>query len=489
MHIFKLISAEESRLAELDRELERLKRERSEYASDLRKHKSIVGPIRRVPPEIVREIFLLVLDLDFDFELECHRDFPHAPSRNEAPLLLGHICSTWRQVCIEFPRLWNRIIVSFNSENHHRMVHLVKIWLNRAQSLPLSLVVRPGHKTEVNHLSQMIDILLPYFPQLKRLYIDLVDGFIPCLGNSHPSMPVFEHLSVSLKMNMTEGRHGFVWTNTLTAFEDAPHLKSVELSADFLIGQMEIQKLNISWSRLTQLIISDYKFYPFLFPQCINLEQCSLNFSDSGVSFPNNAPTTVLPRLQELSLFIEDSMFIASDVLDTLTLPALRTLYFNDLEDHDFPIDNFVALQARSHFELISLSLTALSFRSLNPKELFHTIKSLVSLSLEFCKCPSKVLKALTYNKKDSDPLLPCLQELTIDDDDDHDPSNPLFQTQHLVDMVESRWWPETDSILNRPIARLRKVHVEVQGRLPTLSEYERIERLREAGLDFEIID
>lgn len=486
MQVAEMISEEESRFKELDREFtaaravfERLELQHSKCASGLLKHRPILSPIRRVPPEIVREIFLHVVDLELE-----------NPSYGslKAPLLLGHISSVWRQISLEFPKLWTHVLISFNNKNYKRMMIRAKAWLDRAKALPLSLTVCPEAETTVAHLSRMMDVLHPYLPRCKRLYIDLVYFFIPALSTIHCTLPLLEHLELKLTyLGLDYGR-----TYVLKLFDDAPRLKRVEFLSSHPVRQKQIRNLNLPWSQLTHLEMRDYFHdprHPFIFSQCVNLEHCTLYPRTKARGNSANASQTVLPRLQDLYLIDQARPSKTQNVVDTLTLPPLQAFsYAGKSQYYDFPMERFLDLHARSHFSLVSLSITSLSLETVDFTILFLTMPSLVSLALRSCACPPRIVHALTYTEGDSGLLLPSLQELIVGYNDDFILPCPLFEPKNVADMVGSRWWPDTDLFLQRPIARLRKVKVLVDGWSSDCeSVAEKIKRYQEEGLDVEI--
>ncbi|KZP22093.1 hypothetical protein FIBSPDRAFT_687916, partial [Athelia psychrophila] len=73
----------------LENTLHELRRKRDEMKSFTLAHKTLVSPIRRVPPEIITEVFL------------------HSADGNlGSPLLLASICSRWRSIALSSPQLW-----------------------------------------------------------------------------------------------------------------------------------------------------------------------------------------------------------------------------------------------------------------------------------------------------------------------------------------------------------------------------------------------
>ncbi|KAJ7133627.1 hypothetical protein C8R44DRAFT_611733, partial [Mycena epipterygia] len=66
------------------------------------KHKVLISPMRRLPQEILQEIFLACLPQDHNASV----------GALGAPLLLGFICRYWRMVAHTMPRLWSGLHLS-----------------------------------------------------------------------------------------------------------------------------------------------------------------------------------------------------------------------------------------------------------------------------------------------------------------------------------------------------------------------------------------
>ncbi|KAJ6565875.1 hypothetical protein DFH09DRAFT_984160, partial [Mycena vulgaris] len=102
--VLRVISDCQARLDVLDFQIEslqtilaQLSSERNETADCLRQSRAIVSPVRRVPPEILCEIFALTLPWD----RRVSERTAHQP-----PWRLGHVCAPWRQAAIAYPALW-----------------------------------------------------------------------------------------------------------------------------------------------------------------------------------------------------------------------------------------------------------------------------------------------------------------------------------------------------------------------------------------------
>ncbi|KAL0058706.1 hypothetical protein AAF712_014617 [Marasmius tenuissimus] len=71
---------------------------------------SILHPIRRLPPEILSEIFRIRAFNEMDLE---RNDFPGSLDTRKAPWTLSQVCRTWRLVAVSMPDLWTQVNVSW----------------------------------------------------------------------------------------------------------------------------------------------------------------------------------------------------------------------------------------------------------------------------------------------------------------------------------------------------------------------------------------
>ncbi|KAJ6477422.1 hypothetical protein C8R47DRAFT_1140478 [Mycena vitilis] len=103
----------------------------AELSAQVQLLRATVSPIRRIPPEVLQEIFLACLPTT--------QSVMHP---REAPVLLCHVCGAWRAVALAFPQLWTSLHVNIGHvlRNEDRIAAFVQ-WLERSSPLPLSLTV------------------------------------------------------------------------------------------------------------------------------------------------------------------------------------------------------------------------------------------------------------------------------------------------------------------------------------------------------------
>ncbi|KAF7336757.1 hypothetical protein MVEN_02110900 [Mycena venus] len=125
--------------------LDKLSEERDALNAYLQAHRALMSPIRRLPLDIIQEIFMACLPT--------HRNC--VMSAQEAPVILGRICSSWRAISLATPRLWSRlhIVEPASPERAHwlnmsrdhgwearvRRLEVANAWLRRSGQCPLSL--------------------------------------------------------------------------------------------------------------------------------------------------------------------------------------------------------------------------------------------------------------------------------------------------------------------------------------------------------------
>ncbi|KAJ7359281.1 hypothetical protein DFH08DRAFT_845605 [Mycena albidolilacea] len=119
-------------LVRIDERIRELSAQRDQIQAYIDSHKALISHSRRLPVDILREIFVACLPADRNAVM----------SAREAPLLLGRICSAWRSIVLTTPRLWASLHASFNyiAAKKQRKLAVVE-WLGRSAACPISLSI------------------------------------------------------------------------------------------------------------------------------------------------------------------------------------------------------------------------------------------------------------------------------------------------------------------------------------------------------------
>ncbi|KAJ7827243.1 hypothetical protein B0H14DRAFT_2452816, partial [Mycena olivaceomarginata] len=131
-----LLAAERDRTQDLLREIEELRsamelrvQELQEAKKSIENHTKIMSAVRRVPMEIICEIFSWTLPYNRRIDRETTRP---------TPWYLGHICRRWRAAAIGMSVLWTSI--SFYASRNARVAQeIIETQLRRSGNAPLHL--------------------------------------------------------------------------------------------------------------------------------------------------------------------------------------------------------------------------------------------------------------------------------------------------------------------------------------------------------------
>lgn len=182
--------------------------------------KSFRAPIRRLPPEILNNIFEWCYDPDI-----------WEKRGTSAPLLLCQVCKTWRDVAISNPLLWDShsidigCIHDLSSSNFSEFLDIIQ---TRSHGKPMALeITRKPDIQPISHpsLGRIMNSMLPVFTKCRSLRLRLSHYTLrQILQGINRPQALFNHLE-SLMLCVT----GDVISEELRIFEDAPNLRILSL--------------------------------------------------------------------------------------------------------------------------------------------------------------------------------------------------------------------------------------------------------------------
>ncbi|KAJ6506278.1 hypothetical protein C8R47DRAFT_112426 [Mycena vitilis] len=203
------IGALQAQIRHLQTTLEQCQRRRGEVSETVRQHQSILSPIRRVPSELICEIFSWTW------------------SGKKTPWNLGHICRSWRQHAVSYPLLWTFIAVYCSHLDINRTLLKLAAQLQRSANALLD-VQWPSVDTDDVDL-RLLSLLLPHSNRWRSLGINIVPS-------SHPesAAPQCQWLHF-VKGHLGQLQHFEVTavsnvTSLPDVFSIAPNLRQVVLS-------------------------------------------------------------------------------------------------------------------------------------------------------------------------------------------------------------------------------------------------------------------
>ncbi|KAJ7804087.1 hypothetical protein B0H13DRAFT_2159806 [Mycena leptocephala] len=122
-------------------------------------HQALISPWKRLPVEIMSEIFLFSLEVNQDEDNYWIDD-------RQGTLLLCKICSTWRAIAIRTPAFLHSV---------RHPPDWISTWLDRSRSFPVYLQVFWGHKSLPDVINSVISIFASHLHHTAGLWVDGLD--------------------------------------------------------------------------------------------------------------------------------------------------------------------------------------------------------------------------------------------------------------------------------------------------------------------------
>lgn len=476
--IQQMLSSVKSDIASLDDEitrmtarLEELRQKRDDLQQFCIEHERLLSPIRRLPPELLAEVFILCLPS------------PGTPSFNahNAPGLLTQICASWRQVALSEQRLWSSITVSLSSQSSGVAC---RTWLSRSMSSPLSIYV-DADDLPSSFARRMWPAISPLTEYCDR-WRDVVFLAEPAILLRLHTVKYRLISLQSLRIGWSSG-HLPKWP-VIDVFAFAPQLRKLHLTS------LSLSKLIIPWSQLTELSIQHRSLRKIISSLRLvqNLVKCTIEASDYAHSRGPDSPIISCPKLLSLTV----NFWIHG----TLDLEILNTLHCCSLVD--ISITHEGKREGVSDWASSELFLSFISRSSHCLRRLYISSLNLTATNLIPCLRATPMLRSLKittgryFNLLDNfflferDPgrpdkcLIPFLEELEI--------GAPSVNFA-LFQVVKSRW--KTNGDTDR-IAHLKKFKMEAwiehdyfdDGPLHDDPRWRSLRQCQQEGLDITII-
>ncbi|KAF7348253.1 hypothetical protein MSAN_01778900 [Mycena sanguinolenta] len=229
--------------------LGQLKEQRALLREPIDAHRALISPMRRVPQDILLEIFFSCLPTEHNALMD--------PA--EAPLVLGRICRYWREVVYSAPMLWSSVHIpspSYLFTPSNILLGFgrnVEAWLERSAPCPLSISVfddqnffgdSPRYKEH-----PLVIQLSPVFLRLRHLELTGdAELFRPLLQLGSEDLPLLKRLSISSEENFPDCTNIF---QILT-------LEDVALS---IFSAVDPPSLSFRWAQLTKLSLQCFSVW------------------------------------------------------------------------------------------------------------------------------------------------------------------------------------------------------------------------------------
>lgn len=334
-----------------------LKRE-ADVRKCIRGLETLLSPARRLPPELVCEIFQQFVKSNA---------VTHLPLRLTlclSPLTLAQVSRSWRSVALAMPAIWSSIHITIPEEveltHANRISHMIRLWMERSGDSFLTLRFTIFHSAGAPRISQsdqqrrrqlgaalhpIFTPLLQHSQRWRKLLLDVTPMGMMCLLAEHqlasvltaPALDVFQ-LKGGIRAGDVRwlGGHPFrlgPWFNLSSAHT----LRHLSLSD---IGLFVAHEHSFQWAQLEELSLVGINFTisgpdcMFALKRCKKLKRlhltCSENTRVVGGSINSSIVLDALETFHVTSYCLPD----ISDIYRLLVCPNLEEFTFRYLPHH-----------------------------------------------------------------------------------------------------------------------------------------------------------
>lgn len=477
--IHNAISKAEFDLSHRDRQISHavallndLQYKRTQDEQHLKMIKGIMHPVRRIPPEILAEIFILTLPKQWQLVFKSgHR---------QAVLLPGQVCRIWRDISLTTPQLWSRISMHIGLQGKSLQVEvdMVDIWLSRAGQYPLAIEIFRAENFQLMWYmpkplisKALIESCCRWrYLRLSGSWSWLYSGALEGVRNrlSHLQDLVYDQTQNDASSLHSRG--------PITLFEKTPQLRYHRCRS-----KVHPWPFNLPWAQLTGFSAEN-----------ISLQDCHdiLSRAQNLVTFSvstmrqslTNSPLHPVhhPRIRSLCIA---KHLNSGTLLNYLTLPALLELRYTEVS-----VKSLLDFLSRSTCSLqtLALGLSSIAVSSGHGAQILRLLPSLSQLQLTH-HATDRLLSDLSC-ASDSEILVPKLHtiELTIGDGKKPCP--------RLANMIESRWRFSNAGSQSTQYQITPLKHVRISMKPNAINTFDskthiRLRRLRDEGLNIYFTD
>lgn len=469
----------------------KLKRERAALREYIHAQQSLQASVRRVPTEVITEIFLQCQPL---FSLDPGRVIiPIETPRGLVSVRLGQVCHRWRRIALTLEKIWSEITVSMYyhrriipgvidgedvEERADRQLCIVKAYLERSGNHPLSLTIAAlSNAARLSSYREILSAIALHSQRWKaamllmdRSYFHPYEPF----GQLTGQLPLLEKLWIS---DMDD----------VGVFGTCPEL-------NFLAINGIPRNYLLPWHQILDLTVHDVDLHAVI----ENTDHCRSLKSLTVVNTREATDTmNVSSNLQELRIQVLQSSQLSTIFLN-ITLPHLTSLslvhtYSSIVESVPWSQKFFAAFLHRSSCPLQTLRLESILLSATALVDTLALMPTLTTLKIheqpDDSSSPVEIitdafLQSLTINHTvECIPLLPRLAHLEFQ-------ASHRFHDALFLDMLESRFpFPDLHPLSGGAVAILQSVALHLtRGGTFDPECRARLLRLSKAGLSVTLV-
>lgn len=331
-HLQNLVADGEAKLVQLERARAQLDTQAEKLKADLHAWKQILSPMRRLPLELLSEIFFCVLGYHDNDD----------PAVMRSLFLLCRVCSRWRALAFSTPQLWTNMFFSIPEKGPitDDLFAMIDDCLPRSaphhfrlQFDTLNYATRPP-----NNVSALLHTLIPFLDRLRSLRMSLPEEALLAFSD-FPDRPdalsALDTFHFFFRANLSEPYRNLNIALSPVLLR-APKLRHVQLFNRY--DGMALRAWPVPWSQIVTLDLQHFFTTPEsvheALSRCSSLEQCSIGpiplRHTASVTSTSLLPVYTLPLLKSMSIEffyeVNDVSEGAASFFRRLNMPALVEL-------------------------------------------------------------------------------------------------------------------------------------------------------------------
>ncbi|KAJ6568427.1 hypothetical protein DFH09DRAFT_1155367 [Mycena vulgaris] len=308
--IRSVVSNADTRLVRLDTEisqlrdrLRQLEKERTALSAYRAENNAVLSPLRRMPPEVLGEIFSWTLPSVSDLLAVGHRGFDVGKS----PWVLTHTSSHWRAVAISTSPLWSLVAIDYNLSSRYPLP-MLETQLARARSLKIHFYGREGSASR-----PQIAIFLSLAKRSffwEELSISLTSNLFPLLSTLRNRVPSLRRLWMHW-----DGAESQKAVRYIDCFQSAPSLFEAGIR-----NQWRTFPILLPSHQLTRYQLDGpWKIHEGVLKLAFNLVEARIEVLFDKEPWPHQGEAIPLRRLRRL--YVSETT-----ILNYLKAPALQEI-------------------------------------------------------------------------------------------------------------------------------------------------------------------
>lgn len=413
------IDALDSEIDKQRQKLEDLVAQRDERVRKCAVVETIVTPIRKLPHDLLRDIFILCLpNVATDRLWDGTHSGPPPSAADEERAALALVCRLWSSVVASTPLLWSKITL-LSSAASPNISSFVELCIQRSQSCLLDVYVSIYNHDHpaAGHVTSAIPLLVKCMNRIHALSLSVpVESvYMSCLSTLFPrrkstEMPNLRYFRLMHSTPSWEIYTGNVSNLSEVGLIDCPKLRRLSVTQVFpdilrhLTGDALLTMREVS-------VVFDHRYPPVpllttRLQECLSLRRLSwteTNSLDSALDNGSIQPAGfAFPKLKYLSLRPCGSQ----SAFKSLHAPCIEEIWYG-CSLYTIELDALSQLLPNTKHNLHSLCFSQVSFEDKKLETFCLTAPSLKWLSFSDCTIPSSFFCFL-MPKRNADSRLGC---------------------------------------------------------------------------------